>query len=1366
MKPVFFFLISFLCGFCKPTNTFSQNHPIDSCCGQTYGDSIMRLNLYDSTNGPHWKHNSGWLNYPILDSYFWYGIGFIITNIGGVADTDYNMGGFPLDLNNNNLVGPIPRSIFNGTFFSIDLSNNSLTGTIPDFPNTYGPEGSGLDSLFLQRNQLTGSVPAWLNNTFCPAIDLSYNQLSGPFPAASYPLTYAYTGGNGVDSIYEGDTINMYLAINNNKFTFDGIEDLARVWGGISFNYSIDDQIDIFNFDYYDTIANPPTFLPAIVYAPQDSIPTHYNGTDSILSVSAGGTLSNNTYTWYLNNQVDTVIVGDSTRKARKSGTYYVAVTNSIATKLTLYSKVYATPSQFQLIDPNPSMVKQDGTLDTTIANIDYSKTVIGGATDGVTKILLVSTTNATIDFSLANAADGGLSTLEDEGSPGAVIGASETVASDDGKVVAVYTVPDGYGTNNPAGPRKITITATDHSNPSSTTNISIQLVTPPIILVHGMWSKPAIWETGGFTNAINNATGYQEVPNQNGLTGIFLADYSNYSASTFDPLSSASKPGRDAVSSAIQSGLKAFRGAGYAVTQADIVGHSLGGLMARSFSQQGSAFSNPSNYDLGYIHKLITLGTPHKGSPLGPFLYNFGNVIINLRGSTLSIPTVLGLLFTITGQPIGLCLRDFNENGTVLQNNLLQTPPFYTYAIGGNYTGNTLNTAGYLTLSALMSEISGMDHDDVFGAVAGCPVASEPDNDIIVPMYSQMGGAAQGKIFPATAHSVPGYTTETNNSVIQDSVIQLLLSNNTSRFNIDFSAASNIADDCGSPTVNASVNAAAKNGSVVTLGTAAAKATAGIKTIGGQSVQVMGGTGPVILGGDSGIINPNLAVEIISPINSALFQPGGTDSLTLQYQPLNGAVPVSGQYILQGIGWYSAPTAPPYSVKVALPAAGSLGKVTIALIVRDTSGAILADTTSIVLTPTGILDSLSVAPGSISLDSSLRVASVAVEGFYGGGRPYSMADITDGAAGTGYSAQKGTAVFSVTTAGVVTAIHPGTDTLLIVNSGLSIKVPVNVDSNFALGTMYPNTIDFQPIPDKVVADPAFALAATSSAAGAINFTIVSGNATVQNGIVTITGPGPVAVKAAQAGDAYFSAATVTQTFCVNPGQPGTITGDTASCLGNQTYSLSTISGIQYKWTVSEGGTVTGNDSSAVIHWTATGKHIVSATPMADSCAGAAATLTVTVTGPVQPVITQSGSILKSSIDSGNQWFLDSVAIPGAVDSVYHPTVPGNYSAEVTIDSCVSPMSNSVVFDTTGSAGGDSTMTIYPNPFGNTITIANQSGDGISIQLFDMLGRLLLEQINGSGTVQLATGNLAHGCYIIVITDEVTKKRSRKLLMK
>jgi hypothetical protein len=93
-------------------------------------------------------------------------------------------------------------------------------------------------------------------------------------------------------------------------------------------------------------------------------------------------------------------------------------------------------------------------------------------------------------------------------------------------------------------------------------------------------------------------------------------------------------------------------------------------------------------------------------------------------------------------------------------------------------------------------------------------------------------------------------------------------------------------------------------------------------------------------------------------------------------------------------------------------------------------------------------------------------------------------------------------------------------------------------------------------------------------------------------------------------------------------------------------------------------------------------------------------------------------------------------------------------------------MSNSVVFDTTGSSGGDSTMTIYPNPFANTITVVNGSGDGITIQLFDMLGRLLLEKIVGSGTVQLATGSLAHGCYIIVITDEETKKRSRKLLMK
>jgi hypothetical protein len=47
-----------------------------------------------------------------------------------------------------------------------------------------------------------------------------------------------------------------------------------------------------------------------------------------------------------------------------------------------------------------------------------------------------------------------------------------------------------------------------------------------------------------------------------------------------------------------------------------------MGGLMARGFAQQAD-FNGTDNFMKGYIHRLITIGTPHFGGQLAEILYN-----------------------------------------------------------------------------------------------------------------------------------------------------------------------------------------------------------------------------------------------------------------------------------------------------------------------------------------------------------------------------------------------------------------------------------------------------------------------------------------------------------------------------------------------------------------------------------------------------------------------------------------------------------------------------------------------------------------------------------------------------------------------
>ena len=79
-------------------------------------------------------------------------------------------------------------------------------------------------------------------------------------------------------------------------------------------------------------------------------------------------------------------------------------------------------------------------------------------------------------------------------------------------------------------------------------------------------------------------------------------------------------------------------------------------------------------------------------------------------------------------------------------------------------------------------------------------------------------------------------------------------------------------------------------------------------------------------------------------------------------------------------------------------------------------------------------------------------------------------------------------------------------------------------------------TITFGPLSGKTFGDPSFPVSATSSSGLAVTFSVVSGPATIAGNVVTITGAGSVNLRASQAGNANYAAATpVDQSFVVSP---------------------------------------------------------------------------------------------------------------------------------------------------------------------------------------------------------------------------------------
>jgi|GEM_PF-572163 len=130
----------------------------------------------------------------------------------------------------------------------------------------------------------------------------------------------------------------------------------------------------------------------------------------------------------------------------------------------------------------------------------------------------------------------------------------------------------------------------------------------------------------------------------------------------------------------------------------------------------------------------------------------------------------------------------------------------------------------------------------------------------------------------------------------------------------------------------------------------------------------------------------------------------------------------------------------------------------------------------------------------------------------------------------------------STLNAGVGQALHgvfSPTDTGNYMPGSISVLITVQKS---------PQMVTFTPITDKVFGASAFALQAISSAGLPVAFSLVSGPATMNGSIVSLTGGGSVVIQADQAGDAnYLAAAPVQRSFAVSVQPPHITSALTAS---------------------------------------------------------------------------------------------------------------------------------------------------------------------------------------------------------------------------
>ena len=133
-------------------------------------------------------------------------------------------------------------------------------------------------------------------------------------------------------------------------------------------------------------------------------------------------------------------------------------------------------------------------------------------------------------------------------------------------------------------------------------------------------------------------------------------------------------------------------------------------------------------------------------------------------------------------------------------------------------------------------------------------------------------------------------------------------------------------------------------------------------------------------------------------------------------------------------------------------------------------------------------------------------------------------------------------------------------------------------------------------------------------------------------------------------------------------------------------------------------------------------------------CSDSSATDIIINDVPPQPEITQSGKVLISSAETGNQWFLNDKEIDGAVDKFYMPDSTGFYTVQVSnAKGCKSDMSKPLFFDINPSVrdfeSSNKIMSLYPNPTDGLLHLnfKNNSINSGLIRIRNIIGDLVFE---------------------------------------
>jgi hypothetical protein len=429
-------------------------------------------------------------------------------------------------------------------------------------------------------------------------------------------------------------------------------------------------------------------------------------------------------------------------------------------------------PPQLTLLDPVPALLS--GPIVTTNVNTLATKgrAVQGSSADGASEMVLRVPANAVgeqFTFTVINdqgwqstsaAEDGGLAAIGSASFTLSQLTAAAVSTSQGPMAFAIYGAPvdfprpEGQDTNATHRFITLNVLAVDTGLSSNTL---VTLLRPPLGLIHGLWGSPADWD--GFTPLITDPrfaiarANYSQVIG--GQIKSYKPAYPSWAQSSIKS-APASSLGFAYNAPVVLKQLAAFvnqfktganpDGIPVAAVQADIVAHSMGGDITRTFPAVKGFYGN-TTFALGGVHKMITIGTPHWGSPLAPRLLDNNDECVRGVLATSGSPSFTTVTFkngmTTTG---GVADLEGDGFGGGLSSALqaLQNPiphPLPTALIQGLESQSQLDGLDTSGVAKAIRLLCFSDYLAQHLTSTGWPKIFNQDSDSIVPALSEVAG-------------------------------------------------------------------------------------------------------------------------------------------------------------------------------------------------------------------------------------------------------------------------------------------------------------------------------------------------------------------------------------------------------------------------------------------------------------------------------------------------------------------------------------------------------------------------------------------------------------------------------------------------